>query len=441
MQIPPLVFPPEVRPRPMPLARSASLRAVAALILALRTASAAAEATPVTLADAVERTLRASPELAPYAAERRAADARAIQAKLGPNPTLGLEVEDVLGSGDFSAGREAQTTLRVGREIELGGKRGARIRAAERAIDRASVDYEVARAGVLAELTKRFIRVLAAQEILDLAGRHVTALERGLAVARRRAVAGAASVADETRTSIALARGRLREEDSRHELSVALVALAASWGEQPPSFDRVFGSLAEREKVGPWEDVAARIDASPEMALRASERALREAELSVALARRIPDLGLSAGIRRLEGRDEQALVFGIEMPLPLFDRNQGGILESRAAVDRVDAERIAAEGRLRATLFALHQELLHAEHVLDAMEKEIVPDAERAQEAVRRGYERGTLSSLEVLDATRTAIEVQQERVEVAESFHVLRVEIARLTGSVVAEAAGGDLP
>ena len=419
----------------------ARARIGAALILGCFATGFAAEPTELTLSDAVGRVLRGSPELAVYSFELRAADAKTVQARLRINPTLSVEVEDVLGSGDFSGGGSAQTTFGFAREIELGGKREARIEAAERGVDHAARGYDVARADVLARLVKRFVRVLAAQDAVALAGRHVETLEEGLEVVERRAAAGVASVADETRGRIALRRGRLLEEDARHQLAVARVALAARWGGDSPSFDRVAGSLAEREKVIGWEELAARIDDSPVLARHTSERALREAELAVALSRRIPDLSLFGGVRRLEGPDEQALVFGVEVPLAIFDRNQGGILGSEAAVDRVDAERAVNEIRLRSTLFALHQELLQAEHVLEAMEDGILPDAEEALEAVRRGYERGTLSSLDLLDAARTAVEVQREHVEVAESFHGLRIEIARLTGSVLGEAPREELP
>jgi outer membrane protein, heavy metal efflux system len=414
---------------PTPFGSLARLLLWSALVAA-SSATADGDRSALTLGEAAERSLRDSPELAVFSSQLRAADARALQARLHLNPELSFIVEDIFGSGDFSGSDQAQFTAELSRDFELGGKRASRVDAADRGIDLVTREYESARAELLANLSKRFFRVLAAQEILELAGQQVSMLERGLAALERRVSAGAASGVEATRSSVALARGRLAEEDARHELAVARVALASTWGEATPSFDRAAGSLASREEPERWEAVVARLDASPEIARQTSEVALRQAEIAVARARAIPNLGVTAGVRRLEAFDDQALVFGLRVPLPLFDRNQGGILEAEASADRASANRAAAENRLRATLFGLHQELVHAGHALDMLEKEILPNAVRSLDAISRGYEQGAFSSLDLLDASRTATEVRRERVEIAESYETLRIEIARLTGA-----------
>ncbi len=414
---------------------------LAATILAASSAATSGVSTgDLTLAEAGERTLRQSPDLAPFSAKTRAADARALQSGLRPNPELDFRIEDVLGSGAFTGRRQAEITVEVVQPIELGGKREARILSSERDRELAARGYENARADAMAMLAKRFVRVLAGQEIIDLATRQVETLERSLAAARRRVQAGAASRVEETRATIALARGRLLEEDSRHDLAIARTALAATWGEETPSFDRAVGSLAEREPPPRWEDVVARIEASPELTLLASEVALREAEATIAHTRRLPNLGLSAGFRRIEASDDHSLVFGLRVPLQLFDRNQHGIVEARAFADRAAADRAAAANRLRATLFELHQELVHSGHALEMLEGSILPNAERALDAVSRGYDAGTLSSIDLLDASRTATDVRRERVEAAETFQTLQIEIARLIGSPTASPSAEEV-
>ena len=49
----------------------------------------------LTLADALARTLRRSPELAAFAYDERAAEARVLQAGIRPNPEASLVVEDI----------------------------------------------------------------------------------------------------------------------------------------------------------------------------------------------------------------------------------------------------------------------------------------------------------------------------------------------------------
>ncbi|MEQ8737202.1 MAG: TolC family protein, partial [Hoeflea sp.] len=59
--------------------------------------------------------------IATEAIGERAAEAR--QASFLPNPELGLEVENVFGSGPYSGVDEADITLGVSQLIETGGKR------------------------------------------------------------------------------------------------------------------------------------------------------------------------------------------------------------------------------------------------------------------------------------------------------------------------------
>lgn len=84
----------------------------------------------LTLRQALALTLTRSPELAAVSYDIRIAEARILQAKLRPNPELDLESQDITGSGEFSNARRSENTLQLGQLIELGGKRGARVREA-----------------------------------------------------------------------------------------------------------------------------------------------------------------------------------------------------------------------------------------------------------------------------------------------------------------------
>src|SRR5829696_9684960 len=81
----------------------------------------------LTLREALALALTENPELAPFAWQARANEARVLQAGLRHNPELNLQLEDVAGTGDFSGARQAQTTLQLSQVIELGNKRRARV--------------------------------------------------------------------------------------------------------------------------------------------------------------------------------------------------------------------------------------------------------------------------------------------------------------------------
>lgn len=395
-------------------------------------ASAAAAEEPIgalSLSEALALGLSRSPALAEFSWELRATEARALQAGLFPNPEIGLEVEDVAGTGSFRGARQAQTTLRLSQLIELGGKRTARQDVAAAAHEVAVQEYEVRRVEVLSEIAGKFVQVLGAQHEVVLA-REVTALaEAALKAARTRVRAGKASALEEKKAVIALARNRISHEHAEHMLLVARKELAATWASKVPLFSRVQGNLFELQEPPSFERLGNDLTTSPEIVRWVSEKRLREAEIALADAKRIPSVNVGAGFRRQEGPDAETFLFQFWLPLPIFDRNQGGAAEARAAAQRADAGEHSTAIRLHTVLFALYQELLHAATAMASLQRAILPEAKEALVLSQRGFSEGRYSYLELLDAQRTFVEVRQEVIETAVSYQQLLLGIERLIG------------
>lgn len=415
---------------------NSSLATVAAAWLAIAIglvpdpASALDEPTGVlTLSEALALALIENPELAPFAWRERANEARLLQAKLRPNPELDLQAEDLLGTGSFSGSGQSQTTLQLSQLIELGGKRAARMGVASQARAITRSDYESKRVDVLADVTQRFTQVLANQHALDLALTNRQLAKDALQTVQQRAKAGKAPALEDRKAQVALARAEVVVEGARHELGAARKILAASWRSPNPVFERAGADLFARDTVPPFDELARLISSSPEVASWASEKQLRAAEVKLAHSQRVPNMTLRGGIRHFRSSADQTFLFGLSMPLPLFDRNQGGSGEAAARLGRVEAEQKAAEVRLRTVLLGLYEEMVHDSHVMEGLETEILPKAEDALRISRDGYAEGRFSYLDVLDAQRTIFDVRQEYIEAAASYHQFLVEIERLLG------------
>ena len=107
-------------------------------------AIAPASAAPLTLAEAIERTLASNPDLRVYAPRLRAARQHAEAAALRPPFELETEVQDAFGTGRASGFDSAETTVALSQVVELGNKRGLRVDAAGR---RHGADRRRARGG------------------------------------------------------------------------------------------------------------------------------------------------------------------------------------------------------------------------------------------------------------------------------------------------------
>lgn len=390
----------------------------------------------LTLARAIAAALAGNPALRVSEFELLASEGRLQQAGLRPNPELGVDLENFAGSGDRSGTDALETTLALSQVIELGGKRERRRDVARSGHELAQVERRIHQLDILTEVTQRYLQVVLAQERLALSETALDLAEQTHSVTVRRVQAARSPPAERSRAAIARSRARLAHTRAEQGLSGARLQVAATWGEDRARFARAVGELYELPAVLPIESVVSRLIRSPHLLRYAAARRLREAELQLALARARPSLKLTAGVRRLEEGDDTALVAGVSIPLPLFDRRQGRRAEARVRIAQTEADRTAALVEARATITALHGELRVARDEVEALRGELVPQAKRALAQTRAGFERGRFSYLELASAQQDVLDTQRAAIEAAGTVHRLHTEIERLTGEPLVGAA-----
>lgn len=414
-------------------ARAAS--ACCVVMMALVSPARAADSPPLTLQRAIETALAGNPELRTFEFAFRAQDAQIRQAGLRPAPELSLAIENVLGSGAVRGVDGAEYTLALSQVVELGGKRDARIDAAQAGRSGLEVERQARQLDVLAEVTRRFITVAARQEQLELAQRAVELAQQTVIGSERRVNAAKSPHAELDRARIALDRARLAERAEAVELDTARKQLAASWGETQPVLNgqllgEVKADLFQLPPAGDYAELVARLGANPDFLQFASETRLRDAELRLATALRRPDITFGGGVRRLEASNDQAFVASVSVPLFSGRRAESLIAETQARRDLVDAERRVAEVKAQATLYELQRQLGRAVAEAGTLRDDILPRTEEALKETEYAYERGRFSYLELVDAQREYLAVQADLIETAANAHSLRAEIERLTNA-----------
>jgi len=386
----------------------------------------------LTLRDALAAALRQSPRLESFAWQLRADEARTLQAGLLPNPTLVIEAENFAGSDDFDAYDAAETTVFLGQLVELGGKRAKRRRIAMLERELSGWEYESARLDVLTQTTQRFVAVLAAQERLQLANDLHRVASDFLGATRARVRAGAASSVEEARSKVELATLEVALARRAAALEVAKRQLASSWGTTSPEFSGVEGELFALRELPGLERIVAELAQNPDMARWATEKARRDAAVELARARAIPDVTAGLGVRRFEESDAAALVFALEVPLPLFDRNQGATAAALAEVSRTRALTRARQLELSRLLVAAHAEASSSYEQASSLRDTVLPQAESSFESTRDGYRRGFFRYVDVLDAQRTLFEARGEYVDALKRYHTATAELERLVGASI---------
>ncbi len=397
-------------------------------------APAVADPTGVlTLRDVLMLSVSRSPELHVYPYELRAADARTLQAGVLPNPELAIEVEELAGSGDRSGFDAAETTVRIDQPIELGGKRMKRKHVAQLDRELTEWDYESARLDVIREATQAFVAVLAAQDRVVLAGKLVELSRQAQAAVAQRVEAGRDSPVDELRASVVLSMSRIEQQKAEKTLAAARHKLAAVWGGKADLFERISGDLYQISPPSPPGDPLSAIATNPDVGRWETQEHRQRAVLRLEKANAVPDVTVGGGVQRFEETDDSAMVVGLSVPVPLFDRNQGGIREAVAELAKTCRQREAAQVRTLASLSAAVSAMSAAYEEATTLRNDVLPKAEQAFEAARDGYQQGKFDYLYVLDTQRTLFETQAGYIDAVEACHGLQADVRRLTGALPA--------
>lgn len=383
----------------------------------------------ITLRQALVLALMRNPELAAFSWEVRAKEAAIIQAGLLPNPELGSQLEEFAGSGERRGTDAAQSTLQIGQVILLGGKRDKKVRLAASERDLAGWDYEAKRLDVLTEVTKAFVDVLAGQEQVSLSGELVGIARHVLDSATERVRAGKVSPLQEAKASVELTNTRIELEKAERGLDGARKRLSGLWGQAASAFARADGSLAEIAPIPSLDRIERLIAQNPDVARWVKEMEHRSAALELEKAKAIPDVTVSAGWQRFSDNGDNAAIVGISIPLPLFDRNQGAILEARRKQAKARQESRAAELKAHAALADSYQSLASSFATATGLKDQVLPAAQLAFHTVQEGFREGKFGFLEVLDAERTLFETRSNYIEALAGYHRARAEVERLIG------------
>jgi len=409
--------------------------AVLAICLVSLTVARAEEATSynptgaLTLRDVLSAVLSSSPELAPYSAEIRAREGRTLQAGLLPNPEIGTEVEDFAGSGAQSGFKSAQTTVSLSQLVELGGKRSKRLRVASLDRDLAQWDYEVARLDVFSRATKAFVATVAAQQHLAIADEAVRLSDTAIDALKAQVHVGAVSPVESLRAGVVRGRAESDRLEAQRELADAKINLAATWGATVPTFSTVEADIDDTREPPPLAALVERIASNPDLARWASEIAQREAVIQLEKAAAVPDFTAGLGARHYSETNDGALVFGFSAPLPVFNRNQGAIIEAQQQYVKAKAEQAVVEVAVNTALATNYQNLRTAYDQARLLREKTIPQARSAYEGALDAYRKGLFRYIEALDAQRTLFELREEYLRALVAYHNAAADIERLTG------------
>lgn len=381
------------------------------------------------LSQVLALTLAHSPELGPYSWDVRIAEAQALQASAIPNPELGIDIENALGSGALSGFDAVEETLSLSQTIELGRKRAKRKVLAAHVVNLAQQGYVLKRAEVLNSATKAFYDVLAAQEETKFAAQSL-AMQKELSDAQEaRVEAGKLSESEREGGRAALALAKIAADNADAEVLVARSVLGAFWGSAKPRFSKAVGQLTAGSSPPSYQSYQSALAASPVLAYHAEQLRRHQAAIVLEEANAVPDLTVGLGARHFEESNANAAVISFSVPLPIFDQKRGDIAKARAELSKAEAEKRGAKASLEAALVAVHARLLAAYQEATAVGATLLPAAQRGYDFANEGYKLGKFSFLELQAAQETLIDARRRQMGSRIRFHKAKADLETLAG------------
>ncbi len=369
-----------------------------------------------------------NPEVRAAWNEVGAAAGRAWQAELYPNPSLELEAEDI-PAGDLGLGR-SENKIAVVQPLVLGARRSAAISAATAERDARDLLVQHKLREVQSDVRRLYAELIYLKQAIALHAELRDTAQQTLQIATIRVNAQAAPESEMIKSQIdvhELELGRRRLErllaSSSERLGSLLggvrVPVESIGGQLPiglPELETDRLQIAVRK--GHPAVLAARKD------IEAADRRIDQAK-----AERVPDIDFRLAYGRNAATDEDLVEVGVSIPLPVFNRNQGRILESRHLAAKARREAESLTNALLSELATSHASYMTARDEVKTFQSQIVPGAEKASSQAKEGYRAGRTGLLDLLDAQRTLTRARLSLLESSKDLHVARADLWKIVG------------
>ncbi len=351
-----------------------------------------------------------------------------LQSGLLSNPELGLEAENIFGTGDFSGFSGSEITASLSQNFQLAGKISKREMVAEIDVSLAEWDYYAKRLEVITEIRKAFTSALATQKLIKKNNELIKISEKLIINLEKRVEAGKISPAEVSRAQIILNSLQIDINRLEADYDSAIFELTALINNPNLSIEELVGDLKNVEKLPDYDFLYSKLLNNPNLKRYTSEYNKQKAIIDLEESKSIPDLTVSAGYKRITEIEVNTFVLGASMPLPIFDSNQGSIEEAQIKLDQKNKEYESIKNRLTLRLNLLYRRFEMLLAISEKIKNESIPDAKESFKIISKGNLLGRFTILDVLDAERTLFEVQNQHINTLSDINLVIVEIEGLT-------------
>lgn len=321
-----------------------------------------------------------------------------------PNPQFALQY----GWGPPYTNTIAGNTQQVGinQLVEMGGKRGARLKLARANYDLAQKQLTALHLEVRTRVRKAYAELAAAEANIELVEHQRALIERLYAIANSRVNAGAAAEAEAIQAKLVVDQFDTLRTMALARLRQASVQLDYLLGYEPTrdidvEDNGLFKLSTERNELVPQPNfdlppveklLAQAMAQRPDLKAANQQIVVNERSLSLMKRQAIPDVLFGSGYvfsTYTDARQQNGAYLNVNMDLPIFYRKQGEIAQARATLDQSRLQLTATKAQIETDVHAAYATLMAARANIIRYQDNLIPSAKTVVRLAQRTYEVG----------------------------------------------------
>jgi cobalt-zinc-cadmium efflux system outer membrane protein len=377
-----------------------------------------------------------------------AASALVKQAALRANPKVDASLSKTV------SGQDNNITVNGMLPMELGGRRSARIKVAERELDMRRQDVANRERMLVADVRAKFGEALAAILKLGFDEDLIATSQRGYDLVSARVTEGGTAPLEQNMVLVELNRLRSIRETAEGKAQIELLELRNLIGMTPDEPLRLRGDF--NDVIGPLPTLAEvtnrALSERPDLKLARAAEAFAEARIEQARADGRLDASLIAGYQRMDfgyplsGINDTGqlrpiqstshyFTMGVSLDLPVRNKNQGTIEATVAEAEAAKRRREFLELTVRREVASAYAQYNSAARAAQIFRVGVKDQANANLDVVRQTYELGSKTLIDYLGEQRRFIDLQNGYLDALLDTYKAHVEIERATASSTASA------
>jgi outer membrane protein, heavy metal efflux system len=389
----------------------------------------------ITLDDAIQMTLRHNHNLLAARTTIQQSEASETTANLRPNPVLlgDSQFLPIFQPSQFSSdyiNNTAQFDLGISYLFERGKKRQHRLQAAkdQTAVTRSQVDDN--ERSLTFNVASQFINVELAESTLELANDDLKSFQNTVDIGEARYKAG--DISEDDLLKIKLQRLQFQTDVSAARLArvQGLSDLRQLLGYESITADYdIAGTFDYQPLKGNMEDFQTKaLQVRPD--LRAAQQAVTAAKSQYELQKAIGKKDVTGQLSYTHlGDINNVSLFG-QIPLPIFDRNQGEIARTGFAITQAQEQKNFANGQVLTDVRDAFETLRSNDQVVGLYRSGYLDEAQQSRDISEYSYRHGAASLLDYLDAERSYRAIELAYRQALASYLVALEQLREAVGT-----------